>query len=87
MRTPLLTTPLVILSAALLATGCLTSAPLEEDVIVARLAEGSGDALEEIRRAFQSNNPGYDLAFESGVAKLEAAQNEQYKAGFKDVMQ
>lgn len=73
----ILRVPRPILACALLLSatlGCRTSMPQTEDVLIARLSRTNSAQLDRIRTAFRANNPGYDLAFETNVVRLEPAE-------------
>jgi len=68
----------LLLSTALclcpLAPACRAAAPVEDEVVIAHLRRSDPEALSRVRREFAANNPGYDVAFETEVTRLEAAE-------------
>lgn len=62
---------LLLLPAVL---GCQISPAKTEDVLIARLSQADSGQLDRIRKSFRANNPGYDVAFETNVVRLEPAE-------------
>jgi hypothetical protein len=58
--------------------GCRTSFPAGEGVLIARLDQRDAGQRDRMRTAFRANNPGYDLAFATDVARLDAADTPRF---------